>query len=140
MLMKRKPLLVDEIIAGGLGYERFYTHKVIQNLTNQLRDAKRFVLDEDAVRHLGSIVKRVPEAIAYAQEFALRPFERMYIEFPFRVLWETVMEQPADKVNGDAILGYFYNGPKVYVFTKGYEIGAKMHRTRISLCCRCATI
>jgi hypothetical protein len=124
--MKRPPLLVDEVLAGGIKPD-FYTPKFIESMQARLRVAKRFVLDEDAARHLGNVADQAPEAIAYAQEFALRPFDRMYVEFPFAPVWEMVTHTMPDKINGDATLGYLYDGPRVYIFTRGYAAGVKKY-------------
>lgn len=57
--------------------------------------AKRFVLDRDAAQYIGEMVRRVPRIIADAQDFAIPPFENMWVEIPFDVYFEAVNQLPA---------------------------------------------
>jgi hypothetical protein len=116
--LKRQPLLADLFLAS----------KKIAGIPNQFWDttrenlmmAKRFVLDEDAARYCAEMVRRAPRIIADAQDFALRPFEQMWIEFPFRVYWEEMHKKAADATS-DERLGYLFIGPIVRVITEAHQ-------------------
>jgi hypothetical protein len=80
-----------------------------------LRMAKRFVLDDDAVRYFAEMIRDIPEVIAMAHEFALRPFDVMYVEIPnFKLFYEVIGRRMADP-DADERIGYLFSGPDVYV-------------------------
>jgi hypothetical protein len=109
----RKPIMADRFLASPLLPHPF-PHRAQNRVRDALRAAKRFVLNEEACRYVGEIVRDVPEAIAHAQEFALLPFPVMYVEFAnFKAYFETVNGSVA-KEDSDACLGYVYEGPRVY--------------------------
>jgi hypothetical protein len=130
MQPKRTPLLMDEfLMARADSLSKHYGkrfRKLLPVLHDQAMVAKRFVLDAQATRYLGETVRDVPEAIAYAQEFAIPAFPKMWVEFPAKVLYEAVTGQPADDLS-DERLAYFYLGPNVYVIIDGHgdRAGAK---------------
>jgi len=88
---------------------------------NRLRElatsaAKRFVLDDQATQYFGETMREVPEAIAYAQEFAIPAFEHMWVELRSDILYTAVTGLPADHRKNvyDVHLAFFYVGPNVY--------------------------
>lgn len=112
MPKKREPLLFDRYLAskpfGSLPRKR---EEIIRS---HMTEAKHFVLDADATRYIGEMTRQVPQAISYGQQFALPPFNKMWIEFPARVLYEAVTQRPAD-ADSDETVAYFINWPTVYV-------------------------
>jgi hypothetical protein len=69
-------------------------------------------------------------------EYAIPPFERMYIEFPFQEFYNTLT--PPDMrgrrvKDQDVDVGYFYDGPNVYV------LAAPQARATSGACC-CASL
>ena len=118
--LKRKPLLVDEFLAAPLlkvldKQER----RTMDAVREHLREAKKFVLDEKAAVYAAEFIRDHPEAIAYDQEFAIPPFPRMYIEFPYPNFYEKLGGiQVHDPIMGDTEVGYFIDGPNVYVLTR----------------------
>lgn len=117
--MKRPPILADLFLSFEVtrffDTEKSYQKKVIR-VQDRLREAKKFVLDRDAIRFVGEVCRDAPEAIAYAQEFALPPFPLMWVEFDSQELWRTVnvgVDQPHGGW-GDRLVGFLIDGPKVY--------------------------
>jgi hypothetical protein len=88
MATKREPTLADRLIAS----RRTWNKKADEAARNRLLLAKRFVLDEDAARYVGQMIRRVPRIIADAQDFAIPPFENMWVEIPFDAWFEAINE------------------------------------------------
>jgi hypothetical protein len=65
-----------------------------------------------------------PEAIARDIDFAIPPFPQMYIEYPFPEFYETLtpdsikVKDPLPLEDQDLDVGYFYDGPRVYVMSR----------------------
>lgn len=110
---KREPLLIDRLLASD-NWKAPFSAAHGQRLADTMYLAKRFVLDESATKYLGEMVRKMPRVIADAQDFAIPPFERMWIEIPFRLYYETVTGAPSD-VEGDQVVGYLFDGPVVSV-------------------------
>jgi hypothetical protein len=109
---RREPTLADKILAQPPSVNALYGSDWFTQGQQALRGSKRFVLDAQAARYLGEMIRDNPEVIADAQEFALRPFERMWVEFPFRPFYTAIHgHEPDDQ--SDTHLGYLYEGPVV---------------------------
>lgn len=115
--MKRQPLLIDQLLASKdwqETYDRSFRERVIEGLYM----AKRFVLDQQAAEYIGQMMRKMPRIIADAQDFAIPPFQRMWIEYPARTLFKAVTgaESSADS---DVTVGYLFDGPLVRVAMLG---------------------
>jgi len=80
--MKRTPLLFDQFMANTkpqLEMER----KPFEFLRNRMVGAHVFTLDHEATRYMANMIQAHPEAIALDQEFAIPPFKKMFVEFPY---------------------------------------------------------
>jgi hypothetical protein len=120
---KRRPLLIDEVLANPYKGAPKEALKKINVVKARLRDAKVFVLDEAAAVYAAQMMRDHPEAIAKDIEFAIPPFQQMYIEFPFPRFYETVTsmdthDDPLPLEDQDTDVGYFYDGPRVYVMSR----------------------
>ena len=127
MKIKRKPTLADRVIGHKTSTSdvpKFMRQSVRfdpEKMRTRVTLAKRFVLDKAASRILGEICRDAPEAIAYAQEFAIPPFPLMWVELDARELFTVVarddiaagLGDPLDP-DADATLGFLYDGPTVY--------------------------
>jgi hypothetical protein len=122
--MKREPLLVDQFLATSGMPDFVIPRKMQQVIRDRLIEAKRFVLDATATRYVGDFIDKVPEAVAYAQEFAIPPFPLMYVEFPAPELWKAVTHAEPNWATNDRTLGYLYAGPRVYVLAGGGRVDA----------------
>jgi hypothetical protein len=114
---KRTPTLADRLLAIN---DYIVVPRRIQEATQQsLMLAKKFVLSDEATRHMAEIVKGVPRIIADAQDFAIPPFTRMWVEFPINVFNEAVGARTTSEYlgekNQDTLVGYLINGPSVRV-------------------------
>src|SRR5262245_34922568 len=108
---KREPLLADKILSGSMHYgavKSSWCDRVIDTLLT----AKRFVLDSQAAVYLAQMIRDNPRIIADAQDFAIPPFERMWIEFPFEAFFTTLTGRFLDST-GDTRVGYLFDGPVV---------------------------
>jgi hypothetical protein len=110
MKIKREPLLCDKILNSKPFsiLPKPFVHSTLQGI----RLAKRFVLSHDAAHMVAEMVRDMPRVIADAQDFAIPPFDLMWIEFPFRDFWETVTGRSADH-DADTRIGYLINGTTV---------------------------
>ena len=121
---KRKPLLIDEVLANkhkGLPPEE---RKKVEVVQARLRSAKVFKFDEDAAIYAAQMMRDYPEAIAREIEFAIPPFTQMYIEYPFPEFYK-ILYPPDIQIKStlaledqDVDVGYFYDGPRVYVMSR----------------------
>jgi hypothetical protein len=118
MVNKRKPLLVDRLLAahaqGKQGSEAAYlTRGLLPRIINGLVQAKRFVFDEQSTRYMGEMIKTIPKAIVHAQEFAIQPFPTMYVEFPAQAMFEATTDTLGFD-DGATRMGFLYDQGRVY--------------------------
>lgn len=126
--MKRRPTLADLALAADPLLPTYIAASWREQTRDWLRLAKRFVLDESAARYLGRMIREYPRVIADAQDFAIQPFEHMWIELPFECFYEEVTGNAADASRSDYAVGYLFNGPSVRVIARtalddGNDIG-----------------
>ena len=105
--MKREPLLVDKILSFPYGDN---SNKILpkpfwETTRSNLQLAKRFVFDTQATEYCASLIREEPRIIADAQDFAIAPFDRTYIEIDFTSWYRTVTGNQPD-ANADTRLGY----------------------------------
>jgi hypothetical protein len=111
--VKREPLLADRFLSNTRSPRNDIVPQQFWDTTrSNLMLAKRFVLDRDAVRYCAELVRDNPRIIADAHDFAIPPFERTYIEFPFTEWYETVTGRTAD-ATADTHAGYLIVGNSV---------------------------
>jgi hypothetical protein len=117
---KRRPLLVDEFLATKMvPWPDKQEERLILAVRNNLREAKKFVLDDKAAVYAAEMIRDHPIAIAHDQEFAIPCFPRMYIELPYPNFFETLGgNNPHDPIMGDTEVGYFIDGPRAYVLSR----------------------
>ena len=121
---KRKPLLIDEMLALQDKHIPKDWQPNLKFVQQRLKQAKVFAFDEQAVVYAAQMMVAHPEAIAKDIEFALPPFERMYIEFPYPKFFD--ITSPPDyrgysnvpPEDDDMDIGYLYDGPNVYVMSR----------------------
>jgi hypothetical protein len=125
---KRRPLLLDEVLANKHKGVPKSEQKKIQVVQDRLRSAKVFVLDEAAAVYAAQMMRDYPEAIAKEIEFAIPPFAQMYIEFPFQKFYEVLLPPEMRSIkqlpleDQDLDVGYFYDGPRVYVMSRTADV------------------
>jgi hypothetical protein len=115
--IKRKPLLVDEIV-----YQEFVGPNPKERrrwdvVREHLREAKKFVLDEKAAIYAAEMIRDHPLAIAHDQEFAIPPFPATYIEVPYAEFF-IKLGGSYDDLEGDTDVGYFIDGPTAYIMSR----------------------
>ena len=120
---KRKPLLADEFLHRKPVTDLFNRAEMrrFDAMRDHLREAKLFVLDEQAAGYAAEFIRDHPAAIAHDQEFAIPPFPRMYVELPYSKFLRTVNkanELLLDSKYDDTEVGYFFDGPTVYVLSR----------------------
>jgi hypothetical protein len=117
-MIKRRPLLADLFLATTKSKVQAVVPPAYWETTrDNLMLAKRFVFDHQAAGYCAELLRKAPRVIADAQDFAIPPFERMYIEFPFDVWYETLTGQKPDKT-ADIRLGYLITGSLVRVLVE----------------------
>lgn len=99
--MKREPLLADKLLATSITWAKQYDKTAKSNLLT----AKRFVLDREAAQYIGNMVHDVPRILADANDFAIPPFENMWVEMPFDAYFEAVNKVPNVDYSGRFIDG-----------------------------------
>lgn len=121
---KREPLLADLVLANTQPWN-LKDPSFFPASKGSLREARRFVLDDQATRYAAELVREIPELIASAQEFAIPAFPKMWIEFNFRLWFETISGIPAD-ADSDERVGYLIVGNSVRVATGGSQGGGEI--------------
>lgn len=115
---KREPLMLDRYLALGGVFDKVVDKKFSARMKDDLREAKRFVLDLSALQYLADYLDE-PERLAEDQEFALRPFENMYVEIPGWIEFFRMTNGIEADLDADSVVGYYFRGPVVYVFSEG---------------------
>jgi hypothetical protein len=122
--IKRKPLLIDEVLANTHKELPKEERRKVQVVQARLQQAKVFKFDEDAAIYAAQMMRDYPEAIAHDVDFAIPPFPQMYIEFPFPKFYDILtpeemrVSDPLPLKDQDQDVGYFYDGPSVYVMSR----------------------
>jgi hypothetical protein len=126
MKIKRKPLLYDELLAS-IGPDFAGPPDAKPNLNtvmSRVKQAKVFKFDDEAACYAARMMVNHPEAIAHDVEFAIPPFERMWIEFPYPAFYD-ITSPPEYRgysnippEEDDLDVGYFFDGPRVYVASR----------------------
>jgi len=112
--IRREPLLADHLLATPR--PSFLKDNFFDALKGKLREAKRFVLDEQAAIYVAQMIKDHPRIVADAQDFAIPPFETMWLEFPFKKYFQTLDGATAwDDARGDYRIGFLILGANAYV-------------------------
>lgn len=118
--MKRPPLLADYALESLSSQRNIGPKQMRARQLEVLSIAKKFVLDPQAAQFLGDAIAKMPRLIADAQDFAILPFEKMWIELPARTFYRAVTGQmPA--LDSDEIVGYLFDGNKVTVYAGSYD-------------------
>jgi hypothetical protein len=113
-MAKHKPLAADVFLAKTKG--GYLTNKKTLEYTKDvLRTSKRFVFDVEASRYVGEMIKAVPKAVLAAQEFAIQPFKRMYVEFEAQALWKAINPEEFMTPDADGKIGFIYDDGRVFV-------------------------
>lgn len=119
---KREPLLLDAFLAKKVIAGEPLS-KWAGRLQDRLQDAKVFVLDKQAAIYAAQFIKNHPEAIATDQEFAIPPFDRMYVELPFEAFFNELGSKGFfDAPNADTEVGYFFDGPDCFVMSQARNL------------------
>lgn len=94
---KRKPLLADRFLALRRPPQHKYLHhRAVDQITRGIRNARKFVFDEEAAEKLAHIVMAIPDLIVREHEFARTPYDITWIEFPSWKYWVTLKEERPD--------------------------------------------
>jgi len=112
---KREPLLIDRFLVKtyDTSNERGIIPREFWDSTrHNLMLSKRFVLDHEAARYCAELLAQNPRIIADAQDFAIPPFERTYIEFPYREWYQIISGKEPD-TTADERVGYLIVGNTV---------------------------
>ena len=114
--IKRTPTVADLFLASDTTLQSLRIHdKLARHVQRVLReDAHRFVLDMDATGYFAEMCKSA-DLIINGMPFAIPPFERTWIEMPFRHFYAKVNGTPADP-DADEHVAYLFDGPLVYSF------------------------
>lgn len=108
MKLKRQPLLADSYLATAQPSHLDAPH-FVETTCDHIRQAHRFVLDNDATRYIGEMIRTMPRIIADAQDFAIPPFKTTWIEFDSKVLYEEVTGEVSGP-DSDSRVGYLIAG------------------------------
>lgn len=106
-MKKRQPRLCDLLLSTPP--MSVLPKAFVESTMQGVREAKRFVLDDEAALLVAEMIRDMPRVIADAQDFAIPPFTKMWIEFPFKRFWETITGRAAD-IDTDTQIGFLIMG------------------------------
>jgi len=122
-IKKREPTLADMFLTYAptspytdVRRKTLFAPHFFDTTCDNLRQAHRFVFDDQATAYVGEMIREMPRIIADAQDFAIPPFQKTWIEYSAEVMFETIAGQPI-LPTGDLKVGYLIVGPVVRVIT-----------------------
>ena len=130
--LKRQPLLVDKFLQGQFSSEENRLLD-IPRLKRLAQSANRFVLTEEGTRRYAEIMRDIPDMIATHQQFALQPYDTMWMECDARILFEVTSKKQTDK-SGDERVGYLFHNNTVYAFADSNEYEETVYNLRPNVC------
>lgn len=116
---RREPLLADLLLAADrrrMSTAGYWHQRALDTLTL----SKKFVLDSQAASYLAQMLREDPRVVADAQDFAVPPFTKMWVEMPFAPFYAGVTGKQTD-LFGDRTIGYLFDGPVVKVASHGWS-------------------
>ena len=125
-MAKPVPTLADALIHSQISYGTTTSHDTMPDnlrtaLNFRLREAKRFVMTEDAGIKIGEAIRSYPDMLAHHGQFAIPPFENCWIELPSRGFHNAVVPGSDDLIDRtgdtsyDSRVGYLFSNNTVYV-------------------------
>lgn len=115
MRRERRPILADEFVRNQS--RSLCSRDTVTRVQRRVKDARHFVLDDNAIKRLGEVCRDIPDLIFRESKFARAPYEVTWIEIPnMPLLWETIMRQTSD-VDADKTLGFLIDHDSVYVIS-----------------------
>lgn len=91
-------------------------------LADHLLSVKRFTLEDGTAAYIGKALREQPRLVADGIDFAIPPFERMWVEFNFPPFFEAITGTRWDHTKGDRRLGFLLLGKAVYVGSEGPRV------------------
>lgn len=88
-----------------------------RNAGQVMRSARKFVMTDDATAKVRDAIVAYPELLALNGQFAIPPFETMWIEFDNRVMIDSDIltnGNPYDTASADVRIGYLFHAGRVY--------------------------
>lgn len=116
-MKKREPLLCDKLLLTGMD---LVGKNFLESTKQNVREAKRFVLNKEATIFIAEMLRDMPRIIADAQDFAIPPFHKTWVEFPFLDFWRVINGREPD-ADADAKIGFLFVGNTVRVVTGGQD-------------------
>lgn len=115
---KALPSLADTLFhAAPEGMLPTMSRNLRTSLNFRLREAKRFVLTEQAATKVGEAIASYPEMLVHHGQFAIPPFDNCWIEFPSLGFHNAIVPNSRKRVteDTDVRVGYLFTGNSVYV-------------------------
>lgn len=127
--LEKQTMIIDDVFAGcGLG-TKWMDRQDFQRLAATALRADRFVFSRSASRLIGQFCMECSDLIVQHRQFAIPPFDNMYIELkePF---FESFPPEPLGARGSDIEIGYWVVGKRVYGFSRGVKDKARDDATR----------
>lgn len=125
---RRRHTLADKFITRKFSdWERAVHPKAIAQLQRSARDARRFILTDEATLRIAEIVDTIPDLLVREQQFARAPYDVTWIEYPSHILWQYMRDQHPDAYKG---LGKFGD-----VDSADHTIGYLIDHERVNIIC-----
>src|ERR1051325_4521112 len=103
---KRRPTVADRFLATRLAaHEQILHPKAYEQIRNGVRNARKFVFDEDACRRIAHVVATIPDLLVREMQFARAPFDLTWIEWPSWYYWMALRDPNPGKVDSQGERG-----------------------------------
>lgn len=114
-------LVLDEVINQPI---EWLSRKPREELIATARRAERFVFSDSASKLIGQFVTECGDLVLRHRQFAIPPFDTMYIEFakPFFDAFESNIA----KDGADTNVGYLLDNQRIYIMARGGKKGDKV--------------
>ena len=91
-----------------------------RSVQRKVKDARRFVFDDDAMRRIAHVCKTIPEFLLENSQFARSPFDDapVWIEHEVAAYYEAMVGRAPDDL-ADKAAGFLIDGGTVYVVASG---------------------
>jgi hypothetical protein len=100
---KRGTTLADRFVARRWpAHERILLPRAVEQIQRGVRNARKFVLDEEAARRVAKVVAEIPDLLVREHQFARAPFDLTWIEWPSYYYWMEMRDRfPELHAQGD---------------------------------------
>lgn len=116
MQARPTPLLADLFLASKADQPGTQAH--VDAVRRGLQRSRHYILDDAGVRRYAETLRDLPDLIVQQHDFARPPYDVCWVEFSYRVFFETLTGTPAHQ-EADERVGYLFDHDRVSIVAGG---------------------